>query len=188
MVSRLDSGRNNYQAEGSEGIRIVYALFLTTLAATHALAGHKDVGQIGNVAYLFYSDPNAISRYDMQTEHWLAPVSLPLANTGTAMVVHDSQVLVSIGSQIFRYDAEGGNETLVYSHASSILDMVKLNNFLVVSSSDDVSVLAIDDLSLVDSSSSFYHRYLQQGLSAAGPASRVYGRSLGLSPGDIGIM
>lgn len=81
-------------------------IWLITLAilftSAHAVGGHKDVGYIGNTAYLFYSDPNAISRYDMSAQAWLPPVTLPLANTGAAMVIHNGHLLVAIGSQIFR--------------------------------------------------------------------------------------
>lgn len=164
---------------------LALALFLTSF---QAVGDQKDVGYIGSTAYLFYSDPNAISRYDMDTEQWLSPVTLPLAITGAAMVVHDGYLFVAIGTQIFRYEADGSNETLVWTQGAVIGDMVKLNDFLVVSSNDGVNVISGGDYSLIDSLSSSAARNFTQGMSAVETTMTVYGRSFGASPNYLGVM
>ncbi|NND69212.1 MAG: hypothetical protein HKN19_16595 [Halioglobus sp.] len=166
-----------------------FLVFIVLLSwTTSALAEHKDTQVSGDTAYLFHSNPNAISRYDLAGEAWLPPVLLPLADTATGMVIHDSQLYVSIGEHIYTYDTNGSNETLAYTHEEAIFDMEKLGDFLVVTSDDMISVLHIADLSLVDSSTSFFTRYVQLGLSASETTSRVYGHSQGFSPSDVGYV
>ena len=98
----LDFLEENNPEQGTVPMRklLLFLLFFVPALGVHA--GHKDLGVLGTTAYLFHSDPNSISRYDMNAEAWLAPVFLPLASTGTAMLIHDGQIYVSMGEHIYR--------------------------------------------------------------------------------------
>lgn len=87
------------------------------------MAAYKDSGEIGDIAYLFNSDPNVIVRYDLESETWLEPIWLPLGDTGGGMVIHGDDIYVSVGVHIYRYDADGSNETLIWTQPATITDI-----------------------------------------------------------------
>jgi hypothetical protein len=124
----------------------------------------------------------------MESEQWLPSLALPLGTTATAMVIRDGYLFVSIGNKIYRYDANGANSTLMWTQASTIVDMERVNDSFVVSSNTVTNVLNAANFTLTASNTSYTSTYLQTGLSAAATASKVYGRSTGISPSDIGFL
>lgn len=66
--------------------------------------------------------------------------------------------------------------------------MVKLDEFLVVSSAEELKIISANDFTLIDSISGFNARNFVQGMSAAEATMRVYGRSAGASPNYLGVL
>jgi hypothetical protein len=121
----------------------------------------------------------------MSSEAWLADINLPITENADAIAVDDSGIYVAYNRTIYRYDLNGQNQAHVANTSTAISDLITVGSFLVISENTFKTIVDQSTFSATDTISSYY---LGGGLSSADNMLRIFGRSTGISPSDIGYM
>jgi hypothetical protein len=90
--------------------------------------------QIGTDVFLYESESNRITRYDISTAASKPWVDLPEGHPQmTAACADENGLLVAYGSSVYRYDLAGGNESLAFQAASSVQHILVDGNLVFIS-------------------------------------------------------
>jgi hypothetical protein len=137
----------------------------------------------GEVRFLYQ---NQIRRYDLASKTWLSTISLPRSGA-TAMAADATGAVVVYGAAVYRYGTGFTDESIVGTVSSTAQSVYLDGNLaIVVHSTDLYSRVTIFDRS-TSSQLSAQDSYVNSlfGSSHAPGTNRLYGRTQGISPGDI---
>jgi len=157
---------------------------LSTLRVVQAQSWVDAKRQGAEMRFLF---PNAVSRYELSTQTWLAPVTLPRSGA-TAFVWDGTNAYVAYGAAIHRYAPNLTGETMVATVNSSVHGLHVDGNLLIaVHSTGNFARLTVfnrtTDVLLSTRETDTNSLY---GTSHAPGLNRVFGRMAGtITPTDI---
>jgi len=90
--------------------------------------------QLGTDVFLYESEFNAITRYDISAGKSKPSVDLPDGHPRmTAACADESGLLVAYGASVYRYDIDGGNESLVFQASSNVEHILTDGNLVFIS-------------------------------------------------------
>ncbi|WAC18242.1 hypothetical protein OVA24_13450 [Luteolibacter sp. SL250] len=90
--------------------------------------------QLGIDVFLYESDSNQITRYDISAGASKPRVELPDGRPQmTAACADEGGLLVAFGSSVYRYDPEGGNESLIFQGSSTVEHILTDGNLVFIS-------------------------------------------------------
>lgn len=160
----------------------VIGLLLATSVAEAAWIGTT---RSGGIAYFLLDSPPEVRRYDLRNGAWLEP--LPLPASPTAFAVSEDALFVAFGRRISRFELDGTGERLFFETLSDAYELLAGGGFVYVVSRGEYHPLlqSVGSASgvLIDESA---YWYLGQGLSFAPTTARLFGRTLGASPCEVG--
>jgi uncharacterized ParB-like nuclease family protein len=163
-----------------------------TVSSTVTVTTLKLGGDFGNLAvrtgetyYFAFTGPNRIERYDLATRQWLAPVALEAA--ATALWADESFIYVAEDRAVFRFGLDGSGRTAVGNGEATVRSLFTIKDVLVFASSSEqlTSLNKHTGLFLATFSSSWYG---MGGISTAPSLNRLFYRTTGVSPSDIGYI
>ena len=157
------------------------------LWATNVFAVHIGGTSHNDIVYLLNADPNTVHRFDLSTEQWLDDINLPITDTPTHMAIDDSGIYISYESTIYRYDLNGANQIHVADAEYAISDLVTIGGILVIRE-NILTTIDQTTLAVIATYDSREVEYLKIGFSTANSMLRIYGRTSGVSPSDIGYI
>ena len=138
----------------------------------------------GNIYYFGFAGPDRIERYDLATRQWLAPVTLQAA--ATALWADESFIYVAEDRAVIRFALDGSGRTPVGNGESTVKTLFTVKDVLAFNSASGqlTSLNKHSGLFLATFSVNYYGI---GGTSTAPSLNRVFYRTTGISPADIGF-
>lgn len=114
--------------------RVAILLLWTCFSQGILHARWLGMDQLGTDVFLFESESNSIIRYDISAGASKPRLELPDGHPQmTAACADDGGLLVAYGTSVYRYDLEGGNESLVFQAAAIVEHLLTDGNLLFIS-------------------------------------------------------
>jgi uncharacterized ParB-like nuclease family protein len=137
----------------------------------------------GDTYYFAFTGPDRIERYDLATRQWLAPVALQA--TATALWADESFIYVAEDRAVIRFALDGSGRTPVGNGESTVKALFTVKDVLAFgpSSGQITSLNKHSGLFLATFDSGWYG---MGGISTATSLNRMFYRTTGSSPSDIG--
>ncbi len=82
----------------------------------------------GGIAYFHIIGTNSIQRYAFNQEAWLTPLNF--AQSPNAFIADDTNLYVSLGTAVWRYQLDGTNPTHLVDATYPVTDLLALNQFI----------------------------------------------------------
>ncbi|BCD99676.1 thrombospondin type 3 repeat-containing protein [Marinagarivorans cellulosilyticus] len=166
-------------------LRATVAALLTpifSITCLNAQAAIVDQAVVDNVAYLLFSAPNKIERFDLATAQPLTAVAL--TKEPSAMIVDGSTAYVAYQRELRTVDLATGESTFVRNFSYAISDLHVIEGVLYVRTTSgydgEYVALSLPDFTVIDQIAPSY----ASGSFTPGDKAFFY-RDSGLSPSDI---
>lgn len=153
---------------------------ILTLFSSSAMAAFEGMRQDNGIAYFLFSAPNKILRYDLNSETFLAELSLD--KVPTSFAIHNDFIYLSYHREVRKLAIDGSSDEFVRNASASVEEILATENAIYLFHNYSVDVVDIEDLSLIETSSPFYSG---GGYVALSDASAYFYRTTGVSPSDI---
>ena len=157
-----------------------HRLLLAAVVAKHA-----------GVGYFVHPQSPQIERYDLGSHTWMSPVTLAGATKApTAIAVNSSGLFAAFDKVVYRYAADGGSHTHLLNTANVATELLLDGHLLFVNATagyqPDVTTIDTRTNAVVGTTTAWSFVYdTPYGASIAPGVRRIFGRTMGLSPGDI---
>lgn len=149
-----------------------------------AVADWLDSKQTDTLVYFLFDSPARIETYDLNSETWQE--TIPFSQNPTAFHIDNEYLYVAYGTSVYRYNIDGSGETFLKSFTANIHALFSEENFLFVFQLGRLSVIDRINAEIINENDSYAFRYFRTGVSHAPTTNALFGRSTGISPGDIG--
>jgi hypothetical protein len=120
------------------------SLGLSTLALPqNSFAALIDVQQKNDIVYFLFAAPNKIVRYDLNSNEFLAKISL--AKIPTAFHVGETKIYTSYGKDLTQSDISGNSSSSIFQAVNEIRNLTLLGNYLYSVNSDNrINIISTD--------------------------------------------
>lgn len=140
----------------------------------------------GGIGY--FVQANSIERFDIQQEHWLAPVSLANASSKpTAIHVDGDGIYAAFGRAVYRYSLDGSSRVHLINMTDDVRTIHSDNDLLFINSTFGLysNLTSINKRTNTVISTSTVYINAVNGSSISPSKNVIFGRTMGLSPSDL---
>ncbi len=147
-----------------------------------ATAAWLDAERSGDVVYFLFDIPAKIERYDLNTNAWLKPISLP--SGPKAFTVSGTSIYVAFGASVSAFPLDGSTETVLGNLPFSIGSVNELKGKLYLGDTYGSKFSAMNETTgAIAGSTNLW--YSATGFSLAPTKNKIFSVSTGVSPSDI---
>ncbi|MDB6155937.1 MAG: hypothetical protein JWL90_4390, partial [Chthoniobacteraceae bacterium] len=132
--------------------------------------------------------PNRIERYDLATQSWLTPISLPSGYGALSTGAIDSDgIYVAYDKSTYRYNLNGANEAHILTTTDPVVGLHTDGGLLLINHSVSLYARLKSVAKSTNTVIASFENYIDSlaGSSIAPSINKIFGRSLGVSPADI---
>lgn len=161
----------------------VILFLVTSIAAMQAALPDPvwhESARVGNTVFLLRKLPYQVMQYDLETQGWLEPFTLPFEPT--AFTADETYFYVAFNRQVSRIRRSDGVSNHIANTAQGVTWIRLVGEYILIGSSQHYHIYTKDTLTLQGEGD--YH-YRLQGLSTNPVKEELFGRSSGVSPSDI---
>lgn len=134
--------------------------------------------------YFLFDNPARIERFNLETGAFETPITL--ARSSTTLTLHQGNLYYTAGRTVRRMKTDGTADEFLTNTSADVVGLVAVGNFLYVRFSDSYAELFGLNLASRTTFTTTGGYTVGGAFSVAPSLGRLFTRTIGLSPGDIG--